>query len=143
MALQKINNTKKLNAGDVIQFNIKQRFSFGKTLDSYLLAYKVYELEKRNDFVVNSYGYTDSGLVVSCTITGTPNQQTAGIITPAVIISVVFGIAAIALSITTYKVVSAVETVAVTPAGQIATATIPLAIIAIAGVFVYLYFKKK
>lgn len=145
--MQQIGLHTRLGAGEQIQLHIKQRFSLGKSVDAFLLGSRLAQIEDRPEWDVTSYNWLDDGgVIINITIRDVDpldNVQTAGIVTPAVIITAIVGLSLITFSVVAYRVVDRTGEIVDTPGGAAAVATVSLTMIAlIALVGIYLWKRK-
>lgn len=146
MQLVEIGKNDPLKPGDRLQIEIKQRFSMGETIDSYLLATSIYNVEKNHpEFTILGWDYKVDSIVLRIVVNDAANDPkvaAAGVLTPAVIISLVVGVSVMALSVTIFKVSNDVAQIAQTPAGQVATGFLPIVLITVTA-FAGVYLWKK
>ncbi|MEN6309837.1 MAG: hypothetical protein ABFD91_18985 [Anaerohalosphaeraceae bacterium] len=153
--LKKISNDTELKPGDRLAVDITRRFSLGGTLDAYLLAGKVYQLEKDHpEFTIEKWDNLDTGIRVYVRVNEItePQKVQAGVVTPAVIIAAIVGVSIIFLSVTTYQVIDraadtienpeaaeAIETISKT----VTNGSVILAVAAVVGLWIYFTKGKK
>ena len=139
--LQEIGRFHKLSAGDRIQLHIKKRWSFGDTIDSYIIASRLYDVQQNQRWQILQWDYVDDGLILHILITDTTPIYQAGVVTPAVIISVMIGLSVIFLSVTTYKVVDRVSDVTESPTGKAVVVAGSLVSVALILIVLWLWLK--
>lgn len=137
--------SEKLYPNDRIIVSLRPRFGFlGQTVNAYSLAVKIESFEGDPRFEVLRWNYVDDGVDLEIRITQNLAQlQTAGYITPGVIIAVVLGLSAAVISMQVAKMVDRGADALETPSGAAAMSAMGLGTLAIVAVVVYLVFFKE
>lgn len=143
--LKKININTALKPGDRLQIDIVPRFSINATLSAYLTAGRIYDIQNNHpEFTLNRWDTLDGGGVrLFLTVNDSVKMYQAGVLTPAAIIAIAVGVAAIFLSISVYKVSDVIEETIQTPAGQVAAAGSGIILAALGvGAIWFVFFRK-
>lgn len=146
-----VESEEKIYPGEKILIRIEQRLSFGSTVNTWMLGARLAELKEDPRFVwdgsikwlLNEQG-NPAGAEILASLSENPANYAAGAvwITPAVIIGIIAGLAAIMFSVSIFRVADAYEDTADLPAVKTAAFSLPIFAIAAIIIGVYLWVKK-
>ena len=141
-----INENSQLQADDRLQVVITRRWDLGETINSLVTAGKLNSFENRDDWIVESYTYTDTGVIVNIRVVDAQAREyEAGFLTPALITTAIIGFSAMFVSVATYKIVADVTDTIENPIAQATVKTLGMStiVMVIIGVFLWLKLSKS
>jgi hypothetical protein len=147
----KLSNNSPLQPGDKIRIELRQRFSLGSTLDSYVLASRIEAIQRKQPgYTITGWTYVKDGLDITAVVNsdyGKPGIVQAGVVTPAVIVTAIVGITAVMVSASAYLITDTAADVLQNPQAASVVNSVSqsaaLSVLAIAAVLIYYWSKKK
>jgi hypothetical protein len=146
-----IESDEKILPGEKILIRIDQRVSFGSYVNQVMLGARIAQIHDDPRFItdgsikwiLNEFG-EPIGAEIKATLSDNPAHYSAGVgwLTPAVIIGLVVGLAAIMFSVSIYRVADAYEDTADLPSVKTAAISLPIFAVAAVIIGVYLWVKK-